>query len=387
MPKRLRSFVASTSFLVVTLTASSYGAAAQTPPPPTTPTTRSMLDELVSSLLPTTTVAPAAPKSPAPAPPASGTAPGARTGSSPSTAVSPTTTVAPSTCPGSAAPAAGGSRPSSGPRSSAPLVDALRRVQPAGASATDSAVAGMGRFPVGGVAEYRDDWLAPRSTPCFRLHKGTDVFAARGTPVRAPAAGTLRFSEEPVGGKTAYVTEADGTYYYMAHMDSFAALPPGNRVSVGQVVGFVGDSGNASGTHVHFQVHPRGGAPVNPKPLLDVWLDEALNGVSQRTASFDVSLPRAVAAIDRLRRFEAGDGASGGQSTPLLWAAAVSSGGSSIRLAQMHVARIAAGIDWSGSSAAGQAEAEETRQAEATARALLWPLTPPEIVAVLDPGS
>ena len=149
----------------------------------------------------------------------------------------------------------------------------------------------------------------------------------------------------------------------------------------------MGDTGNASGTQVQFQVHPRGGAPVNPKPLLDAWLDDALSGVSKRTASFDVSLPRAVAAIDRLRRFETGDGATSARSTPLLWAAAVGSGGTSIRLAEMHVARIAAGIDWSGRSAAGQAEAEQTRQAEAAARALLWPLTPPVIVAALDRGN
>ena len=382
MAKRLRSLAASASVLVATLGAGSYGAAAQTPAPPTPPTTRSVLDELVSNLLPTTTVGPPRQSAPPPAPPSPGTAPGVPA----STATSPTTTVAPSACP-SSPPAAGGSAASSGARSSAPLVDALRRAQAPGPQSGESAIAGMGRFPVGGVAEYSDDWLAARTTPCFHLHKGTDVFAARGTPVRAPAAGVLRFSEEPVGGKSAYVTEADGTYYYMAHMDSFAALASGSRVSLGQVVGFVGDSGNASGTHVHFQVHPRGGAPVNPKPLLDTWLDEALSGVSKKAASFDVSLPRPVAALDRLRRFESGDRATSAQRTPLLWAAAVGSGGTSIRLAEMHVARIAAGIDWSGRSAAGQAEAEETTRAQAAARALLWPLTPAVIVAALDRGS
>ena len=383
MPKRLRSFAASASVLAATLSASSYGAAAQTPAPPTPPTTRSVLDELVTNLLPTTTVAQPAARPPAPAP----TSPGAAPGTPPSTPTSPTTTVAGTACPASAPPAAaGGSGASSGSRSSAPLVEALRRQAPA-APATDSAVAGMGRFPVGGVAEYSDDWLAARTTPCFHLHKGTDVFAARGTPVRAPADGVLRLSEEPVGGRSAYVTESDGTYYYMAHLDSFARLASGSRVSVGQVVGFVGDSGNATGTHVHLQVHPRGGAPVNPKPLLDGWLDEALGSVSKRTASFDASLPRAVAAIDRLRRFEAGGGAGGAQTGPLLWAAAVGSGGTSIRLAEMHVARITAGIDWTGRSAAGQAEAEQRARGQAAARALLWPLTPSAIVAALEPGS
>ena len=243
----------------------------------------------------------------------------------------------------------------------------------------------MGRFPVGGVAEYSDDWLAARSTPCFHLHTGTDVFAARGTPVRAPADGVLRFNEEPVGGRVAYVTEADGTYYYMAHLDSFAALTSGTRVGLGQVVGFVGDSGNASGTHVHLQVHPRGGAPVNPKPFLDRWLDEAMGVLSNRAASMDVSLPRAVAAIDRLRSFEATD-TQGVRTVPLLWAAAVSSGGASIRLAELHLARMANTVDWSARSAVGQAEMERQSAAKAMARALLWPLTPPAIVAALTPA-
>ena len=243
----------------------------------------------------------------------------------------------------------------------------------------------MGRFPVGGVAEYSDDWLAARSTPCFHLHKGTDVFAARGTPVRAPADGVLRFNEESVGGRVAYVTEADGTYYYMAHLDSFAALTSGTRVSLGQVVGFVGDSGNASGTVVHLQVHPRGGAPVNPKPFLDRWLDEALGLLSNRTASMDVSLPRAVAAIDRLRSFEATD-TQGVRTVPLLWAAAVSSGGASIRLAELHLARMANTMDWSARSAVGQAEMEQRAAGQAMARALLWPLTPAAIVAALNPA-
>lgn len=380
---RLRSPVALAVALAALLGATSYGAAAQTPAPPTPPTTRSVLEDLISNLLPTTTVAPPAPRPPAPAP----ASPGAPSGTPPVTALSPTTTVAGSACAGPASPAAGGSGTSGGARSSAPLVEALRKAPAPAAPATDAIVAGMGRFPVGGVAEYSDDWLAARTTPCFHLHKGTDVFATRGTPVRAPATGVLRFSEEPVGGKSAYVTEADGTYYYMAHMDSFAALASGSRVGVGQVVGFVGDSGNATGTHVHFQVHPRGGAPVNPKPLLDAWLDEALGGVSKRASSFDVSLPRALGAIERLRRFEAGDPGGSKQTAPLLWAAAVSSGGASIRLAELHVARIAAGIDWSGQSAAGQAEAEERARGQAAARALLWPLTPPVLVSALSSGS
>lgn len=381
MLRRRRSALALAFVLAVLLAPPSYDAAAQAPAPSTTPTTRSVLEELVTNLLPTTTAVP-----PALRPPASTVAPPA---TPPATTQQPTATVAPTACTGSASSAAGaGSGGSGGPRTSAPLIEALRRAQGSGAQGTDGAVAGMGRFPVGGLADYGDDWLAARTTPCFHLHKGTDIFAARGTPVRAPADGVVRFSDEAVGGRSVYVTEADGTYYYMAHLDSFAPMASGNRVSVGQVVGFVGDSGNASGgvTHVHMQIHPRGGGPVNPKPVLDAWLDEALRGVSTRASSFDHSLPRAVAAIDRLRRFEADPGAGAGQIGPLLWAAAVGSGGATIRLAEVHVARMAAGIDWSRRSSAGQAEAEQRRRDGEAARALLWPLTPPVIVAALDPG-
>ena len=381
MLRGFRSLAAPACAVMATLALTLDGVGAQTPPPATPPTTRSVLEDLVSSLLPTTTVTVPATRPPVPAPPVAGSAPA----TPPPSAGSPTTTVPASACAGSTPPAAGGSSASGGARSSAPLVEALRRAQQPGAQASAAVVKGMGRFPVGGVAEYSDDWLAARSTPCFHLHKGTDVFAARGTPVRAPADGVLRFNEEPVGGRVAYVTEADGTYYYMAHLDSFAALASGTRVGLGQVVGFVGDSGNASGTHVHLQVHPRGGAPVNPKPFLDRWLDEAMGVLSNRAASMDVSLPRAVAAIDRLRSFEATD-TQGVRTVPLLWAAAVSSGGASIRLAELHLARMANTVDWSARSAVGQAEMERQSAAQAMARALLWPLTPPAIVAALTPA-
>ncbi|MDP1805774.1 MAG: M23 family metallopeptidase, partial [Acidimicrobiales bacterium] len=211
MLRGFRSLAGSAFAVMATLALTLDGVGAQTPPPATPPPTRSVLEDLVSSLLPTTTVTPPATRQPVPAPPAAGSAP-----ATPPSAGSPTTTVPASACAGSTPPAAGGPSASGGARSSAPLVEALRRAQQPGAQATAAVVKGMGRFPVGGVAEYSDDWLAARSTPCFHLHKGTDVFAARGTPVRAPADGVLRFNEESVGGRVAYVTEADGTYYYMA---------------------------------------------------------------------------------------------------------------------------------------------------------------------------
>lgn len=135
----------------------------------------------------------------------------------------------------------------------------------------------FGRFPVAGLARWSHDWLFPRFTPAFHMHQGTDVFAERGTPVIAPAAGTARVSVGSVGGISVRVTQDDGTYWYLAHLDS-ATVDDGEEVLPGRVVGTVGDSGNAKGSppHVHVEVHPFGGGPIDPKPLLDVAYAEAL---------------------------------------------------------------------------------------------------------------
>ena len=109
------------------------------------------------------------------------------------------------------------------------------------------------------------------------------MFAASGTPVRAPFDGVLKMSEGAVGGLASYVTQPDGTYVYLAHLSGFAAdKANGQAVKTGDVVGFVGDSGNARGgaPHVHIQLHPRGGEPVPPKPTVDAWLAEAAAGTA-----------------------------------------------------------------------------------------------------------
>src|SRR5207244_10731295 len=139
-------------------------------------------------------------------------------------------------------------------------------------------VLGLGHFPVAGPAHWTHDWLLPRRGPPVHLHQGTDVWAAMGTPIRAPYAGRLRYEGGGLAGLAAYVTVPDGTYYYLAHMAGTApGLTSGALVTQGQVVGFVGDSGNAQGgpAHLHFEVHPHGGAAVDPKPILDRWVNEA----------------------------------------------------------------------------------------------------------------
>lgn len=156
--------------------------------------------------------------------------------------------------------------------------DILERLADAGADLSTAAKV-LSPFPVVGPATYTDDWHYPRDGG-DRLHKGTDIFAQRGTPVVASADGVIgRIGvNQGLGGNTIGLYADDGTYFYYAHLDAFAADVRFNlRVEQGDIIGFVGDSGNAAGTppHLHFQIHPDNGAAIPPVDHLDGWLEEA----------------------------------------------------------------------------------------------------------------
>lgn len=120
------------------------------------------------------------------------------------------------------------------------------------------------RCPVPG-ARFFNDWGFPRSGG--RTHIGTDLFAPRGSPVLAPVPGTVEQETGSVGGYQFTLHGDDGVTYLGSHMDRFGAS---GRVDAGDVIGYVGDSGNAEGSdpHLHFQMHPRGAAAENPYPSL-----------------------------------------------------------------------------------------------------------------------
>lgn len=122
-------------------------------------------------------------------------------------------------------------------------------------------------FPVAGGAGFTNDWAEPRSGG--RSHLGNDLFAPEGTPLLAVDDGEIRFGTDPLGGNIANLYANDGTRYYYAHLIGFEG---GRRmVRAGDVIGYLGRTGNAVGTspHVHFEVHPGGGAAVNPySPLM-----------------------------------------------------------------------------------------------------------------------
>ena len=123
-------------------------------------------------------------------------------------------------------------------------------------------------FPVQGRCGFSDSWHAPR--PGGRLHEGVDIIGARGLAIYAVADGviTRMLTGGTLSGNSIRLTIADGTYFFYAHLDGFAAgLSVGQTVRAGQVIGYLGSTG-ATSNHLHFEVHPKGGAPVNPYPLV-----------------------------------------------------------------------------------------------------------------------
>ena len=116
--------------------------------------------------------------------------------------------------------------------------------------------------PVDPPLHYTDDFGEPRYVGGFHLHQGIDVFAQRGTPIRAPFDGTAKESLNWAGGLAVYVYGASG-FVYNAHLSKLGKLGP---VKGGDVVGYVGNSGDAMGgsTHDHFEWHPGGGPAVDP---------------------------------------------------------------------------------------------------------------------------
>ncbi|HUF84350.1 MAG TPA: peptidoglycan DD-metalloendopeptidase family protein [Acidimicrobiia bacterium] len=125
---------------------------------------------------------------------------------------------------------------------------------------------GAGTCPVRGVVAFTNDWGQPRSGG--RTHQGTDMFAATGTPLVAVVDGTLTENSGGLGGLGLDLHGVDGVKYYYAHLSRIEVAS--GRVKQGDVIGYVGDTGNAAGgaPHNHFQIHPGGGEPVNPYPTV-----------------------------------------------------------------------------------------------------------------------
>jgi murein DD-endopeptidase MepM/ murein hydrolase activator NlpD len=157
-------------------------------------------------------------------------------------------------------------------------------------------------FPLAGGARFQNDFGAPRADT--RFNQGVDLFAPLGTPVLAVHDGTLvQVGWSNIGGRQEWLRDSDGNLFYYGHLSAYAPVArTGAQVHAGDVIGFLGDSGDAQGTafHLHFEIHPAGKWAVPPYAYVSAWLDNSapLGGVTPARehpvalvplASFDIS--------------------------------------------------------------------------------------------------
>jgi murein DD-endopeptidase MepM/ murein hydrolase activator NlpD len=157
-------------------------------------------------------------------------------------------------------------------RGGSPPTSEPLRVQP-------KLTAGHYVFPVYGPSSYIDTFGAARADVSY--HHGDDIFGQLGQPLLAVADGTV-FSVgwNKVGGNRLWLLDGQGNQFYYAHLSAFStAAVNGARVKAGEVIGFMGKTGDAEGTpyHLHFEIHPVSflylgyDGAVDPTPYLDAW--------------------------------------------------------------------------------------------------------------------
>lgn len=115
---------------------------------------------------------------------------------------------------------------------------------------------------------FDDTWGAARSQG--RRHEGVDIFAKKNTPIRSTTPGIVtKIGRNRLGGKVIGI-QGPGAWHYYAHLNKFARIRLYERVKEGQVIGYVGKTGNARTTpaHLHYGVYLPNGA-VNPYPLIN----------------------------------------------------------------------------------------------------------------------
>ena len=133
-------------------------------------------------------------------------------------------------------------------------------------------------FPVRGTHDYGEKGADFGSGRAGHRHQGQDVFASCGTPLVAARGGTIKFKQYHAAAGNYLVIDAAGTdvdYAYM-HLAEPSPFRVGDRVYTGQRIGAVGDTGNADGCHLHFELWTPpgwydGGKPFDPLPSLQAW--------------------------------------------------------------------------------------------------------------------
>jgi murein DD-endopeptidase MepM/ murein hydrolase activator NlpD len=142
--------------------------------------------------------------------------------------------------------------------------------------------AASGVFPVGGPYTLGGDEARFGAGRSGHSHQGHDIFATEGTPVVAPRAGFIHWRAYQAEGAGLYLVLRgdDGRDYVFMHLRNGSVLvDKGGRVNAGQQLADVGETGRASGPHLHFEIWPDGwyagdgSAPIDPLPDLLVWAD------------------------------------------------------------------------------------------------------------------
>jgi murein DD-endopeptidase MepM/ murein hydrolase activator NlpD len=118
--------------------------------------------------------------------------------------------------------------------------------------------------PIAGPRAFGDTWGASRSGG--RSHEGVDMMSPAGTPLVAVESGSVQFKTTRLGGNSVWLNGASGTRYFYAHLSAWEGSS--RSVSQGEVIGYVGATGNTTANHLHFEVHPGGGRAVNPYPYV-----------------------------------------------------------------------------------------------------------------------
>jgi murein DD-endopeptidase MepM/ murein hydrolase activator NlpD len=125
-------------------------------------------------------------------------------------------------------------------------------------------------FPVADPHTFSSTFGAPRSGG--RSHEGNDIFAPMGTPLLASERGIIdNMGTGTLGGIKLWLIGESGTQYYYAHLIAYAdGITDGTLVEAGEIIGYVGNTGNAISTppHLHYEIHPDGGDAIDPYPLL-----------------------------------------------------------------------------------------------------------------------
>jgi murein DD-endopeptidase MepM/ murein hydrolase activator NlpD len=142
---------------------------------------------------------------------------------------------------------------------------------PAPSPATPAAEVVLHAHPVQPPCTFTDTWGAARDAG--RVHEGTDIMAAEGQQLYAVTDGTVTklYSADTNArtGNRLILTAADKTYFFYGHLSALApGLAVGSTVTAGQLVGYVGHTGNTTVSHLHLEIHPGGGDPVNPYATL-----------------------------------------------------------------------------------------------------------------------